>query len=221
MLDVARGYFRKTIFKTYRYFKHPRRLKKNALLRWFSLHFLDKHVWRPTQHTFAGGLAVGFFVMMQLVPGQMFFAVILAALLRVNIPIAIVACWITNPVTMVPAAIAQIALGNWLLEMMGHTTVPAPDFDSADKFVRFLWHWLIDGGTTRSVPPFGIETSLSWLKAMLLGGAAGGILLAGAGYICAFGLWGLFGRFWTRKHPTLIPPVKKAGIPGQAGPNSP
>jgi hypothetical protein len=40
MLEIARGYFRKTVFKTYRLFKHPRRLKQNRFLRWFSRHFL-------------------------------------------------------------------------------------------------------------------------------------------------------------------------------------
>lgn len=68
MLDLARGYFRKSVFKTYRFLKHPRRLKGNALLRWFSRHFLNKRVWKPTQHTFAGGMAVGFFVTLQLFP---------------------------------------------------------------------------------------------------------------------------------------------------------
>lgn len=207
MLDLAKGYIRKSVFKTYRYFKHPRRLKKNSLLRWFSFHFLDKRVWRPTQHTFAGGLAVGMLVMMQLVPGQMFFAVVIAAVLRVNIPIAIVACWITNPVTMVPAAVAQITLANWVMSAFGHATVPAPDFDSAQKFVSFLWDWLSSGGAPLSEPPFGVHTSLAWIKAMLVGGALGGLILAGVGYVASYSIWGLCANFWWKKHPA--PPPSK------------
>lgn len=196
MLELARGYFRKSVFKTYRYFKHPRRLKRNAALRWFSRHFLDKHVWRPTQHTLAGGLAVGLFVMMQLVPGQMFFATVLAAVLRVNIPIAIVACWITNPVTMVPAAVLQIALGNWILGLLGHATVAVPDFEGAKKFVSFLWDWLISGGSPTEAPPFGVPVLLAWIKSMLLGGGVGGLVFAALGYILAYALWGTVARFW-------------------------
>lgn len=211
MLDLALGYFRKSVFKTYRYLKHPRRLKKNAILRWFSLHFLDKRVWKPTQHTFAGGLAVGMLVMMQLVPGQMFFAVVLAAILRVNIPIAIMACWITNPVTMVPAAILQIGLGNWVMSLFGHSTLPAPDFEAAQQFVSFLWDWLSHGGAAVSEPPFGVQTSLAWIKAMLIGGGIGGLLLAGLSYMASYSVWGYVSRHWPKK-------ITSPRLPGPAYP---
>ncbi len=204
MLDLALGYFRKSVFKTYRYFKHPRKLKKNPLLRWFSLHFLDKRVWRPTRHTFAGGLAVGMLVMMQLIPGQMFFAVVLAAILRVNIPIAIVACWITNPVTMVPAAILQISLGNWIMAAFGHVTIDAPDFEAAQQFVSYVWDWLSHAGVPDSTPPFGVKTSLTWIKAMLIGGGVGGLILAGISYMISYSVWGLIGKYWVKKHPVPV-----------------
>lgn len=198
MLELARGYFRKTVFKTYRLFKHPRRLKQNRFLRWFSRHFLDKTVWKPTQHTLAGGMAVGFFVMMQLVPGQMFFATVLAAVLRVNIPVAIAACWITNPVTMVPAAIAQIALGNWILALFGHQTAPVPDFDSAQRFMSFVWHWLTGGGSVTEAP-FGTATVFSWIKSMLLGGGVGGVAMAALAYVVSWLLWAMASRARARR----------------------
>jgi hypothetical protein len=203
MFEIARGYFRKTVFKTYRYFKHPRRLKQNSLLRWFSRHFLDKTVWKPTQHTLAGGVAVGFFTMMQLVPGQMFFATIFAAVLRVNIPVAIIGCWITNPVTMVPAAVAQIALGNWLFSLFGHVTVPVPDMESAGRFMSFIWHWLTGGGAVTEAP-FCAATVLSWIKSMLLGGAVGGVIMAALGYVISWVCWSAVEKFRaTRKQPAL------------------
>lgn len=206
MLEIARGYFRKTVFKTYRLFKHPRRLKQNRFLRWFSRHFLDKTVWKPTQHTLAGGMAVGFFVMMQLVPGQMFFATVLAAVLRVNIPVAIIACWITNPVTMVPAAIAQIALGNWILGIFGHETAPVPDFASAQRFMSFVWHWLTGGGSVTEAP-FGTATVFSWIKSMLLGGGVGGVAMAALAYVATWLLWALGSRVRGR-HRRAAPPAK-------------
>jgi uncharacterized protein (DUF2062 family) len=115
--------------------------------------FLTSVCGGPPEHTFAGGLAVGMLVMMQLMPGQMFFAVVLAAILRVNIPIAIVACWITNPVTMVPAAILQISLGNWIMAAFGHVTIDAPDFEAAQQFVSYVWDWLSHAGVPDSTPP--------------------------------------------------------------------
>ena len=91
--------YRKFVLSLYRKFRHPRVLKNNRFRRWFARHFLDKTVWKPTRHTFAGGIAVGAFAMMLVIPGQMGVAFALAALLRVNIPIAMLVTWITNPVT--------------------------------------------------------------------------------------------------------------------------
>ena len=79
MINLAQGYFRKTVFKTYRWFKHPRKLKKSPVMRWFATHFLSKQVWKPTQHTMAGGMAIGMCIMIQLLPGQMFVAAVIAA----------------------------------------------------------------------------------------------------------------------------------------------
>ncbi|HRH95171.1 MAG TPA: hypothetical protein PLB55_04520, partial [Prosthecobacter sp.] len=62
MLTLARGWFRRSIFKTIRFLKHPRKLRDRPVMRWFARHFLDKQVWKPTQHTLAGGTAVGMFI---------------------------------------------------------------------------------------------------------------------------------------------------------------
>ena len=64
-------HYRRIVFRLYRRFRHPRILKRNRFMHWFARHFLDKTVWKPTRHTFAGGLAVGLFVMMLVIPGQM------------------------------------------------------------------------------------------------------------------------------------------------------
>jgi uncharacterized protein len=140
MIEAAQRYFKRMVFKTYRYFKHPRVLKRSKLRAWFAKHFLDKVVWKPTQHTFAGGLAVGMLVMIQLMPGQMPVAAILAALLRVNIPIAVIACWISNPVTFVPFGYVQKEVGQWFMPRL-----PALVGDSMHGLangVVWLFHWL-------------------------------------------------------------------------------
>ena len=119
MVDFVNGYFRRSIFKAYRFLKHPRKLKQSPTMRWFARHFLDKHVWKPTQHTFAGGMAVGLFVTVQLLPIQMPTAAILAAVFRVNIPIALILCWASNPATLAPIAWVENMLGTWLMHHHG------------------------------------------------------------------------------------------------------
>lgn len=183
MKDYLQGYFRRVIFKTYRYLKHPRRLKNNAILRWFALHFLDKQVWRPTQYTLAGGAAVGIFLSMQLLPMQMPFAVILAAVFRVNIPIAVAMCWITNPVTVPPLIPVEHAIGKWALSFL--SDVPTTPFPKELPH-SFAESWL----ALKEHAPV-----------MLFGGVVLGGVLAPIFYVAAWVFWDYFQR-WSLERKT-------------------
>lgn len=194
MVEYAKGWFRRSIFKTYRFFKHPRKLKKRPVMRWFARHFLDKRVWRPTQHTFAGGMAVGTFITLQLLPIQMPSAAILAAVFRVNIPIAIAMCWVSNPVTMAALVPLEYQVGKWALALMTH--VPSTPFPT--KFpddIAAMWLAL------REHAPV-----------MLFGGVILGALLTPVSYILTYGIWGGVDQ-WNkyRRQPTL--PLDKGGVP--------
>ena len=174
-------HYRRIVFRLYRRFRHPRILKRNRFMRWFARHFLDKTVWKPTRHTFAGGLAVGLFVMMLVIPGQMPLAILIAALLRVNIPIAIIACWITNPVTMAPVAWWEIEFGNWLLRLTGLGEPPPLEWnelmallDHVSSFATF-WESLL------KLKP--------WAGSLYVGGAVLGLLMAPVGYALSFLFW--------------------------------
>lgn len=181
MLDLARGYFRKTLFKAYRYLKHPRRLKRSALLRWFARHLLTKRVWRPTQHTFAGGMAVGLFVTMQLIPGQMPLATVLAAAFRVNIPIALMICWLSNPATFVPIGVVEKELGEWLMGLIG---------DPTTRWVAAIQNEKIAKG-------------VAYVRYMYVGGLVSGGFLAFCGYLASYGIWGFMVRLRSRRMAAL------------------
>ena len=196
MIKLAQGYFRKTVFKTYRFFKHPRRLKKSAVMRWFALHFLSKQVWKPTQHTLAGGFAIGMCVMYQLVPGQMLFAAILAAIFRVNIPIAVMACWISNPFTFVPFAWMQKAVGDaampWLPEILqngvhGFAEMIIHNIEHLPAFIR------------DSISDDFARKGVGFLASVYLGGALSGIVFIPISYVLAWGIWEYSARI-TREH---------------------
>ncbi len=183
MVEFAKGYFRRTIFKTYRFFKHPRKLKHSPTMRWFARHFLDKRVWKPTQHTFAGGMAVGLFVTVQLLPIQMPTAVILAAIFRVNIPIAIALCWVSNPATLAPIAWVEHWLGTWIIDSFGDPTAAAAAVVTEQEPLR---------------------KGIQFAKAMFLGGVFVGGALAPLGYIISYISWGALDH-WNkfRKQPVL------------------
>jgi uncharacterized protein (DUF2062 family) len=172
--------YKKLVINLYRRLRHPRHLKKSSIMRWFARHFLDKAVWQPSRHSFAGGLAVGMFAMGLLMPGQIGLAIILAALFRVNIPIAAAACWISNPFTFVPFVWGQVVLGNWLTELLGMGTPPPLEWAQLTSMVSDtpgIWELLC------SLRP--------WAFSVYLGGVASGLVLAVISYVLSFALWDL------------------------------
>jgi uncharacterized protein (DUF2062 family) len=188
MLDYVRGYFRRTVFKTIRFLKHPRKLKHSGLMRWFALHFLNKRVWKPTQHTFSGGMAIGTFITLQLLPIQMPSATILAAIFRVNIPIALVMCWLSNPVTMAALVPLEYQVGKWVLAWL--TEVPSTPFPT-------------------ELPP---DVAGMWLAlkehapVMLFGGVILGGLFAPLSYVASYFSWGWL-EHWNRERKQPVLPL--------------
>ena len=169
MLAYARGWFRRSVFKTIRFLKHPRKLRQSPVRRWFARHFLDKRVWKPTQHTLSGGMAVGMFITLQLLPIQTPAAVIMAAIFRVNIPIAIALCWVSNPVTVPFMAWLEYAIGKWVLAV--YTTVPTSPAHLPDS-IADAWTMLKEHGPV-----------------MLVGGTILGAVVALISYIATWGCW--------------------------------
>ena len=167
MLEKTRWYLRRAVFRSYRFFKHPRRLKNSAVMRWFARHFLDKRVWRPCQSTFAGGAAIGFFVSAQLIPGQMLIGTILAALFRVNIPTVIILSWISNPLTFAPIGLAEKAFGDWLLTFFGDPL----------------------NGAIHRIGNEEVAKGVRFAQSMYLGGMVGGILATPIGYALGWVSW--------------------------------
>jgi uncharacterized protein (DUF2062 family) len=203
MVKLAQGYFRKTVFQSIRFFKHPRKLKNSPVRRWFSRHFLNKRVWKPTQHTFAAGLAIGMVIMMQLAPGQMFIAAILAAVFRVNIPIAIIACWISNPFTFVPFGWAQKKVGDWAMPLLP---------DMLRGWIEGGVHWLVyhikdlPDWLRKTIGDEILAKGPGFISIMYLGGMIIGLALGIASYPLAWVVWEGFARY-NEKRKTRFEPL--------------
>ncbi len=186
MLEKTRWHLRKAFLRVYRYFKHPRRLKSNRLMGWFACHFLDKRVWSLSRATFAGGAAIGVFVSLQLIPGQMLLGAIIAALVRVNIPTVAILSWINNPFTFAPIGLAEKHFGDWLLSCLGGTISRSLE-DSIQTLLSFF-KWLsgaLPEWLALSVPEQGVR----WLASMFTGGLAGGLLCVPFAYALAWFSW--------------------------------
>lgn len=62
----------------------------------------DPNIFHLNRHSAAGGVAIGLFVAFIPLPGQMLIAALVAILLRLNLPLAVVFVWLSNPVTIPP-----------------------------------------------------------------------------------------------------------------------
>ena len=71
----------------------------------------DPQIFHLTRHSAAGGMAAGLFCAFFPVPGHMLFAAIAAVGFRVNLPIAVAAVWVANPVTIPPIFYLAYRLG--------------------------------------------------------------------------------------------------------------
>lgn len=163
---------------SYRMLRH-KRLRNRAWWRALTKPLFDRRLWKPCRDTVASGLAIGLFFSMMLMPFQMIAAGVIAMRLRVNVPFAVAACWVSNMLTHVPIWLAQEWLGDWMRESLGF---PMPNFIEKVSF---------------TVPEVGEVNAASFILGMM----ASGILLA----LLAYPLVHVMAAFM----PTYLPVLKR------------
>ncbi|MFK7854409.1 MAG: DUF2062 domain-containing protein [Granulosicoccus sp.] len=82
---------------------------------WVRRTFAQPMVWHLNRRSVAGGVAVGLFVSWIPIPLQMLLAAVLAAVLRVHVPVSVVMVWFTNPLTFAPLLYAAWHSGSMIL----------------------------------------------------------------------------------------------------------
>jgi len=158
-------HYLRLVRRALRSLRHPR-LRHRQWWQTISRPIAKRALWIPCRDTVAGGLAIGLFFSMMLMPFQMVPAALLAMRAKANVPFAIAACWVTNPITVGPVLWGQCALGAWMREVLG---VPMP-------------HFLVN--VALKVPDVGTLNAASYLLGMM----TSGVVLA----LCAYPLVHLF-----------------------------
>lgn len=125
----------------------------------------DPHLWGIRRRTVVPAFALGLFISYMPMPGHVLSAILLAILLRVNVPVAALTTLVSNPVTMGPMYYAGFELGRRLLRQ------PPRPFEFEMSFA-----WLAER--------FGTI----WLP-LLVGCLLLGAILSLAGYITLDLLW--------------------------------
>lgn len=118
----------------------------------------NRVLWIPCRDTVASGLAIGLFFSMMLVPFQMIPAALIAMRVRANVPFAMAACWVSNPLTTPVLFYLQYRLGQVLRDSLG---VPMPDFLIQVQF---------------DVPGVGMLNAASYILGMIISGVLLAIL---------------------------------------------
>ena len=108
-------------------------MRKSRFFSLISQRLRNRRLWKPCRATVSHGLAIGmFFAMMLPMPLQSLVAAFFAIRARVNVPFAMLAVFISNPLTLIPLAAMQEQLGGWMRSALH---VPVPSFlDATAKF---------------------------------------------------------------------------------------
>jgi uncharacterized protein (DUF2062 family) len=141
----------------------PGTIRANRQLSLFGTLLHDPNLWHLNRRSVSGAVAIGLFVMFLPPFGQSLLAAGLAIVRRVNLPIAVVVSWISNPLTLPPMLYFAYRLGCWMLG------VTPSNFD-----LEFWTHWR------------------QWLEVigpLLFGGLVSGLVAAVLGYLATQALW--------------------------------
>ena len=125
----------------------------------------DSRLWGVRRKTVVPAFGIGLFIAFMPIPGHTVIAIIIALILRINIPIAAITTWVSNPLTIGPMCYFGYRLGLALLNQ------PLQKFD-----FQISWTWFS-------------ETFINIWQPMLLGCLILGVAAAILGYIILDLLW--------------------------------
>ena len=123
-------------------------IRGNRWLAPFENTLLHPRLWHLNRRSAAGAVAAGMFC--GLIPGplQMLGAAICAVIFRVNLPLAMLTTFYTNPFTIVPIYILAFNIGKWTLPGPRHHFVVPPEYgtDGLIAWAHQLTTWMIGLG---------------------------------------------------------------------------
>lgn len=105
-----------------------KKIQDSPIRRLFGATLLKKELWSFKREPVARGLGLGLFVAVTPTMGfQWIVAALLVLVVPANLPIALAACLVTNPLTTPAFLYAEYVIGSWVLERVGYG--PIRQFD--------------------------------------------------------------------------------------------
>jgi len=106
-------------------------IRRNRWLRPFESSLLHPRLWHLNRHSAAGAVAAGMFCGMIPGPLQIIGAALCALIFRVNLPLAMVVTFYTNPITIVPLYLVAYQIGRLIIGESNGFLAP-PEFSLAN-----------------------------------------------------------------------------------------
>jgi hypothetical protein len=162
-------HYLKFVRRFYKQLRHPK-LRGSRFFSGITQRLTNRRLWKPCRATVSHGLAIGlFFAMMLPLPFQGLISAFFAVRSRVNVPFAMLAVWVSNPLTNIPLALMQEHLGGFLRQSF---SLSMPSFlDVSGRFpytdiecnaANFVLGMLVSG-VIAAVLAYPLVHFLSWL----------------------------------------------------------
>jgi uncharacterized protein len=133
-------------------------IRRSALYRLLGHSLFANDLWHFNERAVAGGLSLGLFIAFTpTIPFQMILAAVGALYFRVNLPVALAACWVTNPLTGVPFY--------WLAWKIGHCTMSE---------IPWIAGLLRSYAVETKLSPFLLQCMYLWAGCLMLAALAAG-----------------------------------------------
>ncbi len=92
------------------------RIRHSILHKVLGRSIFSRDLWHMSRRSVSGGLSLGLFVAFTpTIPFPMILTTVGDLCFRVNLPVALAACWITNPLIAVPIYLMAWRLGRWVI----------------------------------------------------------------------------------------------------------
>ena len=179
-----------------KYLPSHQSIRENRYLRFFGTALQHHNLWHLHRKSVAGGVAIGLFC--GLVPGplQMLSAVLCAIVFRVNLPVAAIVTWYTNPFTILPLYYVAYKLG---LFVTGSNPAAPPRLD-LHFFDLPVMDWI----------PAAVHWFATMGKPFAIGLVLLAMMLAVAGYLLVLVAWRAHVMLaWRKRRLSRIPSAGK------------
>lgn len=140
-----------------RFLPSHEKIRKHKNLQFLGSVLHDPNLFHLNRRSAAGAFAVGLFCAFMPIPFQMVLAAVLAALVRVNMPLSILLVWVSNPVTMPPVFYFAYCVGAAVL------AEPTKHFE-----FELSWTWLAHAVEYLG-PPFFLGCMICGVLSGLIG----------------------------------------------------